>query len=113
MRNRFIVALTAALFSVAVMGGIVLATPSSGVTSTTIATGTLGPINVLVKTGSWMTQLRTKGESTLTVVENDERVALLDRVAFADQFVLAEEDESDVVLFKVEHHARDAVWAFD
>ena len=71
MRNRFIVALTAALFSVAVMGGIVLATPSSGVTSTTIATGTLGPINLLVKTGSWMTQLRTKGKSTLSVVEND------------------------------------------
>ena len=71
MRNRVMLALTAAVFGVAVMGGIALATPSSGVTSTTIASGTLDPTNLLVQSGSWMTQLQTKGESTLSVVEND------------------------------------------
>ena len=71
MRNRFMVALAAALFGVAAIAGIVLATPSSGVTTTTIATGNLAPVNLVVKTGDWMAQLRTKGESSLTVTEND------------------------------------------
>jgi quercetin dioxygenase-like cupin family protein len=71
MRNRFMLALTAALIAVVAIGGIVLATPSSGVTSTTIATGSLDPVNLIVKNGDWMTQLRTKGQSSLTVVEND------------------------------------------
>jgi len=71
MRNRSVIALTAALIGVLALGGIVLATPAAGVTSTTIATGSLDPVNLLVKNGDWMTQLRTKGASTLTVVEND------------------------------------------
>jgi quercetin dioxygenase-like cupin family protein len=71
MRNRVMLALTAALIAVVAIGGIVLATPSSGVTSTTIATGSLDPVNLIVKNGDWMTQLRTKGQSSLTVVEND------------------------------------------
>jgi quercetin dioxygenase-like cupin family protein len=71
MRNRFMLALTAALLSAVAFGGIVLATPSAGVTSTTIATGSLDPVNLIVKNGDWMTQLRTKGQSSLTVVEND------------------------------------------
>jgi quercetin dioxygenase-like cupin family protein len=71
MRNRFILALTAALIAVVAIGGIALATPSSGVTSTTIATGSLDPVNLILKNGDWMTQLRTKGQSSLTVVEND------------------------------------------
>ena len=71
MRKRFMLALGAALFGVAGIVGIVLATPSSGVTTTTIATGNMAPVNLVVKTGDWMTQLRTKGESSLVVTEND------------------------------------------
>lgn len=71
MRNRFMIALAAALFGVAAIAGIVLATPSSGVTTSTIATGHLAPVNLVVKTGDWMAQLRTKGESSLIVTEND------------------------------------------
>lgn len=71
MRNRFMLALSAALVAVVAIGGIALATPSSGVTSTTIATGSLDPVNLILKNGDWMTQFRTKGQSSLTVVEND------------------------------------------
>jgi len=71
MRNRLMVAAAAALIGVVALGGIVLATASSGVTSTTIATGSLDPVNLIVKDGDWMTQLRTKGQTSLTVVEND------------------------------------------
>jgi quercetin dioxygenase-like cupin family protein len=71
MRKRITLALGAALLAAVAFGGIALATPSSGVTSTTIATGTLDPVNLEIKTGSWMALLRTKGETNLTVVEND------------------------------------------
>lgn len=71
MRKRFVLAPAVALLGVAVIAGLVQATPSSGLTSTTIATGSLDPINLVVKNGDWMAQLRTKGQSTLTVVEND------------------------------------------
>ncbi len=70
MRNRITLALTVALLGVAAIAGVALATPSSGVTSTTIATGSLDPVNLIVKTGPWNTQLRTKGQTDLTVVEN-------------------------------------------
>jgi quercetin dioxygenase-like cupin family protein len=69
-QNRFMFALTAALVAVVALGGVAVATPASGLTSTTIASGTLDPVNFLVKNGDWMAHLRTKGESTLTVVEN-------------------------------------------
>jgi quercetin dioxygenase-like cupin family protein len=70
MRNRFVVALTVALVGVVAIGGVVLATGASGVTSTPIASGGLDPININVKTGDWMTQLRTKGQTSVQVVEN-------------------------------------------
>lgn len=71
MRTRLLVALAAAALGVSMIAGLAQATPSAGVTSKTIATGSLDPINILVKNGDWLTQLRTKGESSLTVVEND------------------------------------------
>lgn len=52
------------------IGGVVLATPASGVTSTTIASGSLDPVDFVVKNGDWMAQLRTKGQTNLSVVEN-------------------------------------------
>lgn len=71
MRNRLILAIPVALLFAAAVIGIAHATPASGVKSTAIASGTLDPVNLLVKNGSWMTQLRTKGETNLAVVEND------------------------------------------
>jgi quercetin dioxygenase-like cupin family protein len=47
-----------------------LATPSSGVVTTTLASGTLDPININVKTGDWKAKLETKGTSDVIVVEN-------------------------------------------
>jgi quercetin dioxygenase-like cupin family protein len=70
MRNRFIVSLAAALLGASAITGLVLATSASGVTSTTIASGTLEPISFIVKNGDWMSQIRTKGQTNLTVVEN-------------------------------------------
>src|SRR5690242_11195846 len=71
MRRLIALAATAGLIATFVMASQVEATPASGVTSTTLATGALPPVNVLVKTGDWMTQLRTKEDSTVQVVEND------------------------------------------
>ena len=70
MRNRLALAVAAASLGAAVMGGAALATPSSLVTSTTIATGTLEEVNFVVKNGEWVTQLRTKNDTSLTVTEN-------------------------------------------
>ncbi len=70
IRTRFLAAAAGAVLAIAALGGTVLATPASLVTSTTLATGTLDPINLNIKNGAWMTQIRTKGESTLMVVEN-------------------------------------------
>ena len=64
MRTRFLIAMAAALLGVAAVGGIVVATPASLVTSTTIATGSLDPINLNIRNGDWKTQIRTKGQST-------------------------------------------------
>lgn len=47
-----------------------LATMGAGVTSTTIAQGNAGDIDVKVKTGSWKLQIDTKGPSTLATTEN-------------------------------------------
>jgi len=70
MRTRLSVALIAALAGAMTVGGLALATSQMGVTPTAIASGTIDPINLNIKTGAWMTQIRTKGESTLSVVEN-------------------------------------------
>ncbi|MEA2619489.1 MAG: hypothetical protein QOC97_262 [Chloroflexota bacterium] len=71
MRRLLAFALAGSLLATAIATGLVQATPASGVTSTTIATGHLPPMNLLVKNGDWLTQLRTKEDSTLTVIEND------------------------------------------
>jgi quercetin dioxygenase-like cupin family protein len=71
MRRLLAFALVGGLLASAVVAGLVQATPASGVTSTTLATGHLPPINLLFQNGDWLAQLRTKEDSTLTVVEND------------------------------------------
>jgi quercetin dioxygenase-like cupin family protein len=53
-----------------VIAATALATAGSGVTSTTLATGTLESIDVHVKTGDWKTKLETKGTSDVIVTEN-------------------------------------------
>lgn len=70
MRNQFLISIAVATLAAVAFGGIALATPASLVTSTTLATGSLDPINLNIKNGDWKTQIRTKGESSLTVVEN-------------------------------------------
>ena len=70
MRHRFMLALTGALLAILAIGGIAIATPSVGVTSTTIATGRLDQVHLEVKTGRWKVELETKGQSDVTVVEN-------------------------------------------
>ena len=47
-----------------------LATMGSGVTSTTIAQGSLDPINTKSKIGDWEVEIETKEQSNLVVVEN-------------------------------------------
>jgi quercetin dioxygenase-like cupin family protein len=70
MRRRFFLAIGAAALSAVAFGGIVLATPPSMVTTTAIATGTLNPVNLNVKTGAWKLALRTKGDTDVIVTEN-------------------------------------------
>ncbi|HEX5147443.1 MAG TPA: cupin domain-containing protein [Candidatus Limnocylindrales bacterium] len=70
MRNRLMVALTAALLGAAAVAGIVLATDAVGVSSRTLATGSLDEVNLNVKTEDWKVQLRTKGVTDVTTVEN-------------------------------------------
>jgi len=74
MRNRFILALTAALtaalLGVVAIGGIVLATPGVGVTSTLFAMGHFGEIDAKTLSSSWQARIDTKGESDLYVLEN-------------------------------------------
>ena len=70
MRARmFFAALGATLISLAI-GGLVLATGQSGVTSTPIASGNLDALNLIVKTDAWKLDLRTKGQTDISVVEN-------------------------------------------
>jgi len=70
MRKPFLLAIGAAALAAVAFGGIVLATPASLVTTTPIATGTLSPVNLNVKTGDWKVDLRTKGDSDVIVTEN-------------------------------------------
>ncbi|MDQ3938604.1 MAG: cupin domain-containing protein [Chloroflexota bacterium] len=57
MRSRFMVALTAALLCAVAIGGITLATPGSGVTSTTLAQGFADDLDTKVKTDKWMLKI--------------------------------------------------------
>jgi quercetin dioxygenase-like cupin family protein len=70
MRNRIMLALAIASIGVTAIGGVAMATPASLVVSTTIASGNLDEVNFLVKNGDWMTHLRTKGATNISVVEN-------------------------------------------
>ncbi len=70
MRNRFMLALAAALLGAAALGGIVLATPPSGVTSTLFAVGQFDEIDAKTVSSSWQARINTKGMSDLYVLEN-------------------------------------------
>ena len=70
MRKRLMFALSAALLGAMAAFGFVQATPGSGVTSVPIVSGSLDPVNFNVKTGDWMAQLRIKGQTDVSVVEN-------------------------------------------
>jgi quercetin dioxygenase-like cupin family protein len=70
MRNRILFALTAALLGAAAMGGIVLATAPSGVTSTLFAVGQFDEIDAKTLSSSWQARIDTKGETDLYVLEN-------------------------------------------
>jgi quercetin dioxygenase-like cupin family protein len=70
MRKRLLLAIGASALAAVALGGIVLATSPSLVTNTSIATGTLGPVNVNIKTGDWKLDLRTKGDSDVVVTES-------------------------------------------
>ncbi len=79
MRTRFFIALTAALLGVAAIGGIVLATAGSGVTSTLFAVGRFEEIDATTltdidpdaaRTDFWQARIRTKGSTDLYVLEN-------------------------------------------
>lgn len=56
------------------VAGIALGTPASGITSTTLAQGSLEQVDVKVKTSSWKFRIKAKGESQIAVTEN--RVAV-------------------------------------
>jgi quercetin dioxygenase-like cupin family protein len=70
MSNRLGLAVLTAIIAVAAFAGMTLATPGVGVTSTTIAAGDLGPVDLNTRTGDWKLALRTKGNSDVSVVEN-------------------------------------------
>jgi quercetin dioxygenase-like cupin family protein len=70
MRKRFLLAIGAAAIAALTIAGIVLATPASMVTTTSIATGTLAPVNLNIKTGDWKLDLRTKGDSDVIMTES-------------------------------------------
>jgi quercetin dioxygenase-like cupin family protein len=61
------VLLTAIIGGVA---GIALATPGSGVTSTTLGQASLNPVKTKAKVGEWEIELETKGQSNVSVTEN-------------------------------------------
>ena len=70
MRTRLMLALVIGILGAVAIGGFVQATPSAGITSTTIASGRLDPLNLLVMTGDWKLKLKTNGQTDLSVVEN-------------------------------------------
>jgi quercetin dioxygenase-like cupin family protein len=55
---------------VLVIAATALATSSFGVTSRSLGSGMLEPVDVKVKTGDWKLRLKTKGLSDLAVTEN-------------------------------------------
>jgi len=70
MGTRFTVAFLGVVVGLAAYGGAVLATPASGVTSTTLAVGHFDEIQAKTVSSSWQARISTKGESDLYVLEN-------------------------------------------
>jgi quercetin dioxygenase-like cupin family protein len=84
MKSKWVWAVLAAVVGAGVYGGIVLATPSAGLTTTTLAkstvgdldlrgqalTTTVGPNGRSIPTGVWLAMLKTHGFSDLYVVDN-------------------------------------------
>ena len=73
MKRKWPWALAAALAVLAVYAGTVLATPQVGVTTSTVATGAVDPVNIKVKGDKgthWRIHLKTKDESDAYVVDN-------------------------------------------
>jgi len=60
----------AVFLGVGAYGGSVLATPGEGVGSTQLAQGSLDPIRIRSEVGNWGIEIKTKGQSSVTVVEN-------------------------------------------
>jgi quercetin dioxygenase-like cupin family protein len=70
MQTRLKLAFLAVIVvGVATYGGTVLATPSSGVTSTLLAKGRFDVIDAKTKTGKWKARIKTKRSSDLEVLE--------------------------------------------
>lgn len=62
--------LVTGIVGVAAYGGVVLATPVQGVTSTVFAVGQFGEIDTKSHSGNWQARIDTRGESDLHVLEN-------------------------------------------
>ncbi len=73
MRSKWIWALLAVFFGVAVYAGAVLATPQTGVTTSTVAKSLFDEIDLNAHTipaNVWQARLKTKGQSDVYVVDN-------------------------------------------
>jgi quercetin dioxygenase-like cupin family protein len=70
MGTRFTLFLLAVVVGVAMFGGTALATPPSGITSTTFAVGQFDEIKAKTVSNNWQARIATKGESDLHVLEN-------------------------------------------
>ena len=73
MRRRWMVAIGAVVFGVAVCAGAVLATPQAGVTTSTVAKATVGPLDLKahsIPANTWGAMINTRGDSDLYVVDN-------------------------------------------
>ena len=71
-RRVYVPALAAAtaLVVLGALGAVALASLPAGLTSSPLAQGTLGPVNVNVDTPEWKLRIKSKGRSQLAVTEN-------------------------------------------
>ena len=70
MKRKFVGGATLFALTALMVAATALATMGSGLTSSTLATGTLDELNVKGKTGDWKVGISTKGESQVVVSEN-------------------------------------------